>query len=375
MTTLITLDQWSRPEPALIRGVRPNSPHSQNQRVVQAAALIEIFDQGGEAAVEFGQQPLLQALEVVGVRIPAADVDRDEPHAGFDQPTAQEHVLPPIVAAIAIAKLGILLADVERFLHGGRGDQVPGLLRERVHSVDQARGVGVAAHAVELLEHRHAVIELLDREPIGQFEIADAELVAARVAQGFERVVSHAQVRRGHAGPGVGKGHVGRETGVLRPQLMADDAPVAGNFVEGNVVGRLVTGQQHVRRRLMSRVGMRHRTEDRQPVDHPRRIGQMFRNLIAGDRARNGIERAAEFGRSLGLEIPHVEMAGAAPLPQQDHAEIFALRRIGLGGEPHPIGQSEAAERQGTDLEQIATRDSVAGSILFSANAKHVRGS
>ena len=120
---------------------------------------------------------------------------------------------------------------------------------------------------------------------------------------------------------------------------------------------------------------MRHRAENGQPIDHLGRIGQMLRNLIAGDRTRNGIERAAEFGGCLGLEIPHVEMAGATPLPEQDHTEIFALRRIGLGGEPHPIGQSEAAERQGTDLEEIATRDSVAGSILFSANAKHIRAS
>ena len=103
--------QWSRPAPLAppergspIFGLRPISLETMHQRLVQQAALVQVVEQGGERPVELGQQAVLQAVEVVAVRVPAAAAlaqlvellvafpeDGDERHAGLDQPAGQQH--------------------------------------------------------------------------------------------------------------------------------------------------------------------------------------------------------------------------------------------------------------------------------------------
>ena len=113
--------QWSRPASLLIFGVRPNSPIAQHQRVGQQAAAVHVLDQGREALVELGQL-LVQALEDLGVMVPAAVVDGDEAHAALDQPPGQQAALAEGVAAVAVAQLVALLLDGE----GARGPRSTG---------------------------------------------------------------------------------------------------------------------------------------------------------------------------------------------------------------------------------------------------------
>ena len=66
-----------------------------DQRVGEQAALVEVFDESGEALVFGRQQRLLQAIEIIDVRVPAvAGVrtaeDGDESHTRLDQPPRGE---------------------------------------------------------------------------------------------------------------------------------------------------------------------------------------------------------------------------------------------------------------------------------------------
>ena len=110
-------------------------PH--DQRVVQQPAVVQVFQQGRVAAIEHRQLALLQALEVVLVRVPAAVGDGDELHARLDQPPGQQARLAERASAVALARAVGLLAQVERLLGPGRGDQAVGLLVEAVAGLDR----------------------------------------------------------------------------------------------------------------------------------------------------------------------------------------------------------------------------------------------
>ena len=99
----------------------------------------------------------------------------------------------------------------------------------------------------------------------------------------------------------------------------------------------------------------------------------MLRDLIAGQGTRNRIERPAKFGGGFGLEIPHVEMAGATPLPQQNHAQIFRCEDSAWAESrsqsARPSPPNDKAPTLRRSRREIPSQDS----ILFSANVKHVR--
>ena len=71
--------QWSRPAPPAppergspIFGLRPISLDTSTSVSLQQAALVQVVEQGREGPIELRQQPILQAIEVVAVRVPAA---------------------------------------------------------------------------------------------------------------------------------------------------------------------------------------------------------------------------------------------------------------------------------------------------------------
>ena len=47
-----------------------------------------------------------------------AVVNRDEPHAGFDQAASQENALPEFVTSVAVTQLWVFRAQVKRPTHG-----------------------------------------------------------------------------------------------------------------------------------------------------------------------------------------------------------------------------------------------------------------
>lgn len=58
--------------------------HDDHQSGLEQAAVIEVLEQGGESAVELGQQAILQPAEVVGVGVVAGVGQHLEAQAGFD---------------------------------------------------------------------------------------------------------------------------------------------------------------------------------------------------------------------------------------------------------------------------------------------------
>ena len=72
-----------------------------DDRAVQHAAVVEVLDQGRQRLIEVRQQAGLQGVEVLAVRVPAADADGDEADAGLDQPASRERALAERVRAVA----------------------------------------------------------------------------------------------------------------------------------------------------------------------------------------------------------------------------------------------------------------------------------
>ena len=111
------------------------------------------------ARVEHRQDVVASPFSRLEWIVPAAEGQRHEPDARLDQPAGQQGALAPLVAAVAVAEAGALLADVERGAGGGAGDHRERLLAEPVEAVHQARGVDVAAGVVEGVQQAAAAVE------------------------------------------------------------------------------------------------------------------------------------------------------------------------------------------------------------------------
>ena len=107
---------------ALVDAGRPAEVGQQrHQRRLQQAALVQVVQQGGQAAVQ-RRQPLLQAGEDLGVVVPAVVVHGDEGHARLDQPPGQQAALAQARPAVGVADPVRLAAEVEG-LPAGRCQQ------------------------------------------------------------------------------------------------------------------------------------------------------------------------------------------------------------------------------------------------------------
>ena len=106
--------------------------HGDDERGIEHAALVQIFQQSGERAIELRQQHFLHDVEIVAVCIvvkPALG-DRHEAHATFDQPSREQRALAHRRAAVFFTQGLRLGIDVECFFGGGRAHQVVGALLE-----------------------------------------------------------------------------------------------------------------------------------------------------------------------------------------------------------------------------------------------------
>ena len=105
---------------------------------------VKILDERGESLIELRQVRVLHAVERVAVKVPAAEVERDHPAPGLDEPPGHEKVLEvrrravakPFLAplAVAVADPLWLLRDVDRLGEPAACEDVEGGLGERVHS-------------------------------------------------------------------------------------------------------------------------------------------------------------------------------------------------------------------------------------------------
>ena len=252
------------------------------------------------------------------MRVPTASVDRDKGHAGFDQTPRQQHALAKAVAAIPFARPGIFLTDVEGALGGGAGDHLERLPSKGIEAIHQAGLVGIAAKGVDGLQEPPAIVKPIHADAVGQREIANREVIRVRVIANGKRIVRHAEIARRGTARGIGHRDVSRDTWLACAALAGDDRAIAGHFLSGDVVGRPVTREEVVAGRFMAGVGMGHRADDTKPIHQPSRARQMFANVDTGDIGLDGPEVAAILGRSIGLEIPGIDVAGAAAFPDQD---------------------------------------------------------
>src|SRR5262249_15648440 len=104
----------------------PEFAGDDQQNVVGQAAGAQVFDQGGNAEVEGGEQGVLEGREVVVVRVPVvhdAEVDLHEAHAGLDQSAGQKEALAHVVAAVAVAEPRVFAAEVKSVARPSRRQQ------------------------------------------------------------------------------------------------------------------------------------------------------------------------------------------------------------------------------------------------------------
>ena len=93
----------------LILGSAAELAHDDDQRLLEQAPLVEVFQERRETLVEHGQKLVLQPVEVLGVRIPAVahrhlvEVDRDHRNAPLGQPAGEQHGLAEPMMTVPVA--------------------------------------------------------------------------------------------------------------------------------------------------------------------------------------------------------------------------------------------------------------------------------
>src|SRR5439155_167724 len=83
-----------------------------DERRVEEVLVGEVFDQGAHGRVELARE-LGDVLEVLLVRVPAAESDLDEGNARLDEPARHEDALAEAAHAVRLALLLGLLRHVE----------------------------------------------------------------------------------------------------------------------------------------------------------------------------------------------------------------------------------------------------------------------
>ena len=305
---------------------------SQHEGRVQKPAGIEVFHQGGEGPIPARQEAEPQRLEALHVRIPPAQIDRDNSHAGFHESASQQHALSPVRRAatvrclrvelrhhpIAFANLLRLAVEVEGIPRLRRSQHVPRLHLEAVERVELAGTLDIATEFVEVLEQRFAVADVLVGESGGEREIGHFEGAAlSGVGDGFKCLVRNAEIRRACAGRVFRDHDVGRHRRVLMADLLRDD----GADTRVNVLVRgdaaVVTGEAYLVAGAVARVVVVQAAHDRPLVHELGGQGQHVGEADAGHAGSDGAELAAILDRCVGLRIPHVDVAGSAAHPQQ----------------------------------------------------------
>ena len=125
----------SRPGIANLR-LAPHFAGHNDHGLIEQAAFGEIFQQRAQRSIEFGQQPVFQAVEVVPVRVPPATTlaerveflvrlvkHRDKWHSRLHQPAGQQERHPHDARPVPLPQWFGLLLQIERTLRSLRGEQ------------------------------------------------------------------------------------------------------------------------------------------------------------------------------------------------------------------------------------------------------------
>ena len=116
------------------------------------ATLLEVFEQRGKPQVRHRAKSRLQVDKITIMRIPVdayvgdavvLPEDSDQRHALLDESAGQQHPLPELVPAVALAHLGWLRGQIEGSLRRGRQDHVERALLVSIHRSAAKRAVAV----------------------------------------------------------------------------------------------------------------------------------------------------------------------------------------------------------------------------------------
>ena len=129
--------------------------------------------------------------------------------------------------------------------------------------------------------------------------------------------------------------------------------------------------------RIVRTFGSDERADESELVRHFRHERKLFTDLNAGNIGSYRPELAAELGRSIGLEIPHVLMRGPARKENHDNRLVINpachLSTCRLGRED--LRQTRPAQSEATDLKEGTTGKAVAEFTgLVAEDGEHSRG-
>ena len=326
---------------------------------------MEILDEGREPLIELRQVGVAHAVEVVGVEVPAAEVERHDAGSGLDEPAGDEEVLEiprgavakpvGISLAVALADTLGLLSDVERLGEPGAGEDVEGAPRERIHAVEGARGVDVAPQPIDVTEQA---------APVGEAGLGEVleHNVSARSAVGAEGGVRHPE-EAGEPRRAVGwVTGVGGEADEGRHRLIdaAEELarhrpharPAAGGLVADGAAGVTDEG-------VVVAVGGAVDASQRDALVHdPGEPRHVLADLDARDVGRDRLELPTDLRRGVHLQVVHVLVAGGPAHVDHDHRLVRPVAGGLLGGKD--LWQREAAHGERADAEHVAPGEAVA---------------
>ena len=340
-------------------------PPGDDGHILVEAAGMEILDERREPLVELRQVGVAHAVEVVGVEVPAAEVERHDPGTGLDEPAGDEEVLEiprgtvaepvGIPLAVALADTLGLIGNVECLGEPGAGENVEGAPGERVHAIEGARGVDVAPQPIDVSQQAAPVGEA------GLGEVFEND-VGARSAVGAKGGVRHpeeaGQPRRAvRRVAGVGREadegrHRWFDTAEEFARHRPHARPAAGGLIADGAAGVTDEG-------VVVAVGGAVDAPQRDALVHdPGEPRHVLADLDARDVGRDRLELPADLRWGVHLQVVHVLVAGGPAHVDHDHRLVRPAAGGLLGGEDP--WQREAADGERADAEHVAPGEAVA---------------
>jgi hypothetical protein len=275
------------------------------------------------------------------------------------------------VFPILFLDLVILLGEIEGLAGFLRGDQLVGVLVERIHGIERVGFLQGAEMVVHRFEERAAAVEAFFIDPAREVEVAHLEISLRGIRAEGEGAVGGGEVAGVRVFVGdVGDADVGREV-VAGAELVGDDG---AHRWKGKRRGGAVAGEHVVGAALVGGLAVRHAADHGDLVGDVCRFLHELAELDAGDLRIDGSERAAVFGGCEGFRIEGFLVGEAAGEEDVDHAfrdgRVFREllhRRAGAGAEE--LRQREADRAEQAYVEEFTARgvvfERIAGALRF----------
>ena len=173
------------------------------------------------------------------------------------------------------------------------------------------------------------MIEPVERQVAGKLELTQMEVGRAGIGTHLKGIVRRAEEARDLAGKlhdvvhHVRQGDERGQAAALG-QRRAQDRAIARRIVavvaqELEVpLERVAAAQGRERRRIVVGHRVVHAPDDRQPVHHPRRLGQVLADPQPRHAGRDRAELAADLRRGVRLHVEGIDVAGTAVIEDQD---------------------------------------------------------